>query len=434
MVTDLSKKLWFAYVVALFVWGLCAYVQLGKYQYQGELFAYRRDEGPYTNDFVNLYSAGQLARTCLTGTKVDVYDIKVQEASVRELTKPVVPELPFYFQYPPYTFVLALPLVFLPILGAWLAWDIIGLGLSAAALWMVTRETFESPFKRVFAMTGIFSAMPMWVSVWLGQPALFACAGITMFFLAVRDRRPYLAALCTIPVLVKMQYLPLIGLIGLIMLGVPYALTVAGILAVLVLLSVAVLGADNVRAFPHALSQETATAVSGVAAEVMQNLRGFLTLVLPQSPDIVRTVSIVAYLVATVALAYLWFSMKRREILENKDAFAYAASITTLMMLITSLHTHRQDYILLAAPCIWLYMLHTKYGSPWAGKIARILLVSFPFCSWLYFILHPLFAMIYIQAFFAWAVALFAVSIINLRSPVDALPRSEKIPPPPAPG
>lgn len=299
---------------------------------------------------------------------------------------------------------------------------------------MVTRETFQTPFKRVFAMTGIFSAMPMWLSVWLGQPALFACAGLTMFFLAVRDRRPYLAALCTIPVLVKMQYLPLIGLIGLIMLGVPYALTVAGILSVLVLVAVAVLGADNVMAFPHALSQETATSVSGVAAEVMQNLRGFLTLVLPQSPDIVRIVSIVAYVVATIALAYMWLSMKRKGLLENKDAFVYAASITTLMMLMTSLHTHRQDYILLAAPCIWLYMLHMKYGTPRLGKIGRVLLVSFPFCSWLYFILHPLFVMIYIQAFFTWALALFAVSVMNLRSPVDALPRSEKSPPPPAPG
>lgn len=426
MASDLPNKLWFAYLVALVVWGLLAYVELGKYQMRGELFAHNQNDRPYISDFVNMYSAATLARRCVQGEKVPVYDIQVQEASVKELTKPVVAELPFYFQYPPYTFALALPLSLVPILYAWLCWNVLGLGLSAWALWAVAKDTFKTPFTRTFAMVGVFSSMPAWVSVWLGQPSLFACAGVTGFFLCLWRKRPYLAAVCTIPVLVKMQYLPVIGLIGAITLGVPYVLTVGALLGALLVLAVAVLGIDNVSAFPHALSQETASAVSGVAAEVMQNLRGFLTLVLPQSPDVVRVVCLIAYAAGTIAIAYMWYSMKRKGTLKTFDGVAFAASMTTLVMLMTSVHTHRQDYLLTAAPCIWLYMLAKKFSDRKGTRAVRILIVSFPFASWLYFILHPLLVMIYIQPFFFWALTLAAISFLSLRSHVGASTESEE--------
>jgi hypothetical protein len=433
MVSDLSKKLWFAYVVALLVWGLLAYVELGKYQVKGTLFAHTLNDRPYINDFVNMYSAARLASRCVAGEKVDVYDIKVQESSVGELIKPVVAELPFYFQYPPYAFALALPLSGLPMLYAWLAWDVVGVGLSSAALWAVAKQAFDTPFKRAFAMIAFLASFPAWISVWLGQPALFAGAGLTGFFLAVNARRPYLAALCTVPILVKMQYLPAIGLIGAITLGIPYALTVAVILIALVLLAVAVLGTANVIAFPQALSQETASAVSGVAAEVMQNLRGELTLLIPQFPDAIRILSLGVYLVATIWLAYMWFSMQRRGLLSSREGFWFAASVTTLIMLMTSVHTHRQDYLLMAAPCIWLYSLAAEWGDGKAAFWVRILVVSFPLASWLFYILHALLMLVHIpvQLFFLWALCLYAATLVSLRSRVDASRESKESPPQP---
>lgn len=424
--SDLTKKLWFAYITALAVWGLCGFGLLGKWQYEGTLFARRIDNKPYTNDFVNMYSAALLARQCLTGpTKPDVYDINVQAASVAELTKPIIPELPFYFQYPPYAFVLALPLSVMPMFPSWLAWDLTGLGLSAWALWMVAKQCFQTPFRRTFAMVAAFGSFPAWMSAQLGQPALFACAGVTGFFLCVFAKRPYLAALCTIPVMVKIQYLPVVGLIGTLMLGLPYALATAAILLTLVLWAVAILGPANVMDFPHALSQETTTAVSGVAAEMMQNLRGELTLLMPQSPDVVKIVSFSVWLLTTVALSFIWFSMKRKGLFVRRETLFFAAAMTTLAMLMTSVHTHTQDYWLTAAPCMWLYMLNTQWSAGRPAKAARVLVVSFPFVSWIFFMVQPLVAhFLFIQPFLWWNVALFVLSFLNLRRHLCASPES----------
>lgn len=429
--SDLTKKLWFAYITALAVWGLLAFVELGKYQMRGTLLAANIDGHPYVNDFCNLYSAAKLARICAEGNQVEVYDVKVQEASVREITKPVVAELPFYFQYPPYAFVFAYPLSFLPTLGAWLSWDLVGLGLSCLALWIVARESLDTPFRRVFAMVAFLASFPCWLSVWLGQPGLFACAGLTGFYLCLLSRRPYLAAVCTVPLMVKIQYLPVVGLIGTIALGLPYALTTAAILVGLIGVAALLIGLPNVMAFPHALFLETSAAVSGVAAEAMQNLRGQLTLLIPQA-DLIKTISMVAYLVATAWIVYMWFSLRREKLLIQRTAITYAASMTTLLMLMTSVHTHRQDYILVVAPCIWLHVMHSRFDSDSArAKWARRLIVSFPLISWAFYIIQsllnlPMVRLNFIQPFLWWALALFVLSYLNLRPHACALPKSKE--------
>ncbi|MFN8656809.1 MAG: hypothetical protein U0105_10765, partial [Candidatus Obscuribacterales bacterium] len=116
-------------------------------------------------------------------------------------------------------------------------------------------------------------------------------------------------------------------------------------------------------------------------------------------------------------------SMKRKRLFERRQTLFFAAAMTTLAMLMTSVHTHTQDYWLTAAPCMWLYMLNSQRSAGKLAKAARVLVVSFPFVSWVFFMVQPLVAhFLFIQPFLWWNVALFALSYLNLRSHVCASP------------
>ncbi|MBK9769818.1 MAG: hypothetical protein IPP57_03150 [Candidatus Obscuribacter sp.] len=100
-----KERLWVVYFAVLFFWGLQAFIFLGKLHQNGELFAQVIDKKPYVSDFVNVYSAGVLCQRNMQ-KPIDIYDASVQANLQKELLAPIVPEDPFYNQYPPVMFLL----------------------------------------------------------------------------------------------------------------------------------------------------------------------------------------------------------------------------------------------------------------------------------------------------------------------------------------
>ncbi|MBY0357773.1 MAG: DUF2029 domain-containing protein [Candidatus Obscuribacterales bacterium] len=402
----LSDKLNFALISAICLWALFAYLKLGQYAAEGELFARVIDKHVYINDFTNIYNAAILAKRSFT-SDIDIYDINVQSQSLNSLVAPIVPELPFFSHYPPPFFLLTLPLAWLDMQGAWLLWTTTGACFSLIAVRALCLEAGLNRKQTTTSMLLTICSFPAWFSVELGQTSLYFFPLLTLFFLSLKSKRQFMAGFAYALATIKLQYAPLLGIVGLLLGGLRF---VSGTFALLLLLlsgSVALFGWACISGYPQALlTAETSPGVSGIVANFMQNFRGELILLAGSDSSPTRLSAFAFLLVIILFTSWLWY--KKRQSF-NDEAFKIFASLSVLFLLISSPHCHTQDYLAATLPCIWLWQWANK---SWIDSQRKPLLwiktlcVSFPWLSWFFFYLNPLFQLLRLQPFFVWAVLL----------------------------
>ena len=421
------KLVRFALLSALFVWAALAYGQLGIYMQKGILFARVLDGRPYVSDFVNFYSNSLLSAKCLQGEKIKIYDRAVQNESVKKLIAPVVPEQPFYFQYPPYVFLLILPLSVLSMPVAWFCWNVVGVALSVFSLLKLEKimqpdepqgmsEGSSSPGNRhrtvllFIALT--FASFPAWLSLELGQASFYVLGALAFMLYFLKGKKYFLSGIASGFITIKLQYFPFFWIIGLVHGKWRFLAGALSCLAVLLLLSFFVLGADNVLSYPQALfSGETGQAVSGVSSFMMQNWRGQLFLLLKGENAGTLKFVLAAFLLSIIAVLYLNLKKYRDA---GKRSVDVVAALSIMIALMGSVHTHTQDYFLLAVAALllrdWLSDRSTDANISSAaigqGKIIRRSLLLFPALSWLFFYLQPLLMLLAIQPFFIYLLLL----------------------------
>src|SRR5262249_31538379 len=137
---------------------------------------------------------------------------------------------------------------------------------------------------------------------------------------------------------------------------------------VYLIMTVGVLGWDNLLHYPQALKfGEISGEVTGVAPQDQQNLRGQLVALFNNDGSVVHIIVTIVWAVATLGTAYLWWRYSRdlkktdtrsstsaNGIDPNRRKFMILASVTLILQLVTSPHTHRQDYVFMILPSIWL--------------------------------------------------------------------------------
>lgn len=201
--------------------------------------------------------------------------------------------------------------------------------------------------------------------------------------------------------------------------------------------TIGVLGLDNLLRYPQALKfGEISGEVTGVAPESQQNIRGQLVQWFHNDGSAIHAVVIVAWAVATLATAYLWWRYSQQVRLaekagnaadavsadERRKRFMILASITMILQLVTSPHTHKQDYIFITVPAI--YLMYSMVGDFPLGKPAmeglkhpnlllllRYLIIGFPLLSWAFFMYGTVVCQMLqipeiVQPFFIWALAI----------------------------
>ena len=413
---------------AMFTWGFLAFVQIGRYAVEGTLFARVLDGRPYTNDFVSYYNAAVLGRRCFT-EKIDIYNIDIQNESLNRLIAPVVPELPFFLQYPPYFFVLVSPLAFLGMLPAWLVWISTGLFLMFCTYGKLASPSYPQLSKQRLLFALVLSSFPCWLSVQLGQTSLFLFAATASFFCLLEEKRGAFAGAVSGLHMIKLQYYPVIGLVGLIFGRFKFLVGAAGILALLLGLSVFVLGLDNVIHYPQALLKgEAGPGISGVSPHAMQNVRGQLHVLVGGDLPVVRYVSLGALVAGIAFVGWLWGFAREKLCRFELHGFRLLAAVTILIMLVTSPHTHSQDYLLLALPAVMLRpWLDERCAGAGAAhlRFARALLIWWPAASWVMFFLMQLAPLTRVQPFFVWALCLLLPVLVEIvtilrKEPVQA--------------
>jgi hypothetical protein len=395
------------------VWGVNAYVELGRIYKDNELLAATVNNRPRVSDFAVFYNAAKLAHVNFYERKIDVYSPSEQEQSLRTITAPVVAEKPLLAIYPPYFFGMVMPLSAVPAGTAWMIWCTLGAISLLLTLYFITKsDQFKSPFVRYFAFLGVLCCYPAWLSFRLGQVSLFLPAAIAAFWYLLIARRYLLAGIVSGFCMLKVQYLPMLAVVGLIMGRAKY---LGGLLIAMVALfglSIYTLGWDNILSFPGAVHyNETSANAGGVSPEMMQNFRGMLTVILGgETPDI-RMAALAIFVVLCVSITELWWRMRKHGLTEKK--LLKGAAVTTLIMLIASPHTHTQDYLAAAPAAIWLWQA-TANDDRASSLYIRRTIAAFPALSWVFFLLQPVFLFLRIQPYFIWATALVVMTLTVL--------------------
>jgi hypothetical protein len=410
----LKKNCWFGYLCVLLCWSIQAYFTFGQLLLEGKFFACTVDGRPYVCDFAGFYGCAVLAKRCTKGEQLNIYDVNVQSQSINQITAPVIAEAPFWIQYPPWFFTLVLPLSYFPITQAWLIWSFLGAVLVAGSVWLLAFGFHKTSFSRVFVMAAVFASYPTWLCFRLGQPALLNFAGLTLFWWLLGRSKFFSAGLSAGILAVKLQYLPLALIVGLIRGRLRFLLGLLSISATLLVLGILTVGWSNIISYPNLLlSRESGQNVSGVTPELMQNFRGALVLITNADDQLVR-IAVIGFLLLVIfsgAALFLRPPTKARSI--ERD-FKIKASICSLLMLIASPHTHVQDYLVATIPALWLWQVISGRSAP----LLRTLILAFPVMSWLFYFLRPLFMLAHIQPFFIWALLVIFLAIKELRRPI----------------
>lgn len=410
-----KERLWVVYFAVLFFWGLQAFIFLGKLHQNGELFAQVIDKKPYVSDFVNVYSAGVLCQRNMQ-KPIDIYDANVQANLQKELLAPIVPEDPFYNQYPPVMFLLFYPLSFFTMQGAWIAWAVFSFALISIAICQTVLPLYNSRIKKLIAYTAIMASYPTWLSFRLGQTSLLLMPVMMYFFYLLQKKRYFWSGLVSSLVLLKLQYLPTTVAIGFAMGRLPYLLGFVSGATALSLASLLALGWQNFLAFPQAiLSGESGAKGSGVAPEMMQNLRGVMVLFAGADTRVVHIAAAALGLIAIISIFVVWLRFKRNEKITNDEPairdgrYFMLIALTLFLMLITSVHTHTQDYVLaVVASSMCFYVTYERHlpqsmaDSPLSKWTLRLAL-AFPVVSWLCFFAMPFLQLLKIQTFAFYA-------------------------------
>lgn len=379
-----KRLAWFAFCVTVFTYAFLAYLKLLDYFHEGTLFAFVKDGHPYVKDFCNTYNGALLAERCLH-SPINIYDPVIQDQSLREVIKPVVPELPFYLQYPPCYFALVLPLSLFPLSQAWTAWVLTATVLIFISTPLLLQGSrFTSRKARLMAVLAVMSSFPTWFSYSLGQTTLYTYPAVVYLLTRLLVGKGFSSGLAGVWAFVKLQYAPVLVLAGLSTGKMRFLAGAATACLFLVALSVAILGVDNVLIYPHVLlGGETGTDVSGVSAESMQNLRGQLTLLMVPSQFLFKMV-LAGFALGLLFTAWLWLKVYPRKA-PTPRRFQIFAALSLLIALTVSPHTHVQDYMLAVMSAVWIWINYESTGGPRA-KWLCFLCVSFIPYGWITFI------------------------------------------------
>jgi hypothetical protein len=389
-------------------WAANAYGLVVTWFQDKQLLAQVQGGHPYVCDFVINYMAGQLSLACMHG-HVNIYDPNLERGYVDAIIAPVKQEATFYAENPPSFFLFNTPLGLTDPHTAWICFCSLSIVLIVASLYLLSLTPKSTKLDWAGIVVATLCSFPAWICVRLGQFALVFFSAAICCFWSLERKKYVLAGLLAGILTTKLQYLPMIGLIGLSVGGYRYFFSSLLSVAIVVILSGLQLGWHNVIGYPKALAfADTSKEVVGAAPEQMQNLRGLLVQLTGTDSGAVHNLSWAIFIAAVIFVAFLWFRPYKR-VQENPYAFRAYAALTIVIMLVFSPHTHVQDYILMTMPAVWLWQIPLPQADEKLALKKVLILLLCPL-SWILFLFKllpfvkiPPFALV--GLFFGWYVA-----------------------------
>ena len=452
---QLTNKLWFMYISGLIMWLVLVYSNTVMAYLGGALLCYEFKGVVYTADFLLYYNDAVMSWQCLQ-EKINVWDPQLQNAYMQKIVPDIELKKIFYSQYPPYLMVLVMPLSLVSLNQAFAAFEILGMVGIIFSVYSLLSTTLQGKFERFFAYVGVIASYPAWLCFRLGQIGLVIFPAMMWYWIALDRKYWFRAGLLGGFCMLKLQYAPILFITGCLLGGIRFAAGFALMGFVYLLGSIAVLGLDNVLRYPEALKMGEISGgiIAGVSPEAQQNLRGQLVVLLGNDGQIVHLIVVAVWGVVTLFTAWLWWRFRTTSPKLSDDdrrrKFMILASITMMLQLVSSPHTHRQDYLFVCLPAIWL--MFNVVGSYPLGPpampgvknknlilVIRYMLLGFPILSWIFFTapsvcvtIHEKFGITVpqppLQPFFLWAIIFLIVLGLLLKDSSSAETLSAPLP------
>jgi hypothetical protein len=327
-------------------------------------------------DFVKLYAG---AKIIAGGQGHMVYDSAVQAQWMNECAAPAHYNVLKYIQYPPYDFILATPLMVLPLVSSFATWTIATMLIGFAGMYYLRRVTGKSLTAIEASTLALLYAGSLFSfnSIILGQTAWLMLGIVCVFFGALIQKKEILCGLAIAVSTIKPQFLLLLAP-PLLIKKMWKAIAVAAVLEIILLaLGVGSVGWDNVVKYPQILAHAESD-LFGRDNERMVSVRGVTSALFGGSAGFLISAGSVAIAVALL----IWFWWKA----DNREAQLRAVSLSVLVFLIFSPHSFLYDCLILSIPTI-LLMRETSLSNalalqPLGKKAWCVFLLLVPVLSW----------------------------------------------------
>jgi hypothetical protein len=358
-------------------------------------------------DFNAFYNAGLLCRNYFEhGTPF--YDVATQMTSLATVIAPQKSDVMMLSVNPPHYFLLCEPLTYFSVYNAWLIWSAISVLCLIGGLYLLDLKQLPNRYEQVCCWIGCFSASTTFSTIRHGQNSLMLLAATLVFWRLLEARKFFLAGLSIALCMFKPQYLPVLCTVGLTVGRLRFVL--GAIVAVLGVgtVSCAAFGWNIFKSWLDFIQLKDS---HPDFAYMMQSIRGELTIWMGGRDDAVGTIASAVILgLAVVFVAWLWYRYRHQG--QEIFLFRLLAALTTCVMLFCSPHTQINDYVLFYIACVWIWMyLRHKQSTGMTPAFLKVLIVAYPYVSWVMLVIHSLFLVARIQPFLAWNLAIFILSL-----------------------
>lgn len=348
---------------------------------KGELLVNWKNGNLEFADFILYYMSGQLA----SGKDAhSIYDPAMQLKYFNQLISPGTVPKPFFMQSVPFTFVLVIPLILLPMAQSYIAWFVVTTVFGAVTAFLWYRLFGSGTISSLIAICSTAASYPAMIGMRMGQQCWNIMGLVSLYFFSLYKRwdflcgfllsiisfKPHYALFCALPPLFNRRWKVI----------VVAALTEVSLLV----MAGCFVGFENVLNYPAiVLHADSTSDFFGVNPHKMISMRLLCTLFLPEK--IAMSSGFLIMLLGLLALSAIWFWTIKGGF---KTAWEqrWALVLTVLLCIVASPHTHSYDLAMLA-PCAFTIIAREGRGSDESKTLVfrawRLILIVYPLLTWL---------------------------------------------------
>lgn len=335
-------------------------------------------------DCTPFYAIGMLNLERLVDrTNIDIYEPLLLSQSVQRTIAPESGLELYTIQYPPAMLFLFTAAATLPYSEAWRVWYACSVCFTIAMYCAVAWRNIRTPIGWSVGLGLTLLSFPSLFLLGSGQTSALESLAIASTFLLLRGERHSLAAIPAAISLLKLQFCPIVLIPGFFWGRTRFIVSFTIVVLLAAIASTLFVGWENVLSYIRTLylNEVTRDYTGFNDLFMMSNLRGALA-VLTGNNSLASAASVIVSVFSCVTIAFLWFSLGKDRRNESMR-FELLASITIIVLLLTSIHCYVYDYILIAVPCVWLYQWCRRQGSGFTKVAIQItILLASPFLWW----------------------------------------------------
>lgn len=369
------------YFATILLIGVFSYSEIAK-RASNKMLAYSSANGNlYLSDFLYFHTTGKMA---LSADRANVYEASSINRNLPEEVKEQGSHSDFILIAMPYFIVLMSPWSFLDVHLAMICWNMVSLAALLFAIVLILRNLRKSD--SIISIAGfcavILACQPAWFNVFIGHACFFQFLFLALFLIFFKKDKPLIAAFSLALASYKPQFvLPL--LVPILAHKKYKLLALTAFFGFLfVLLSTCVLGLETVLSVPGKIAHWESE--HGDFSAHMIGLLSLMEIVIPHK--IAYYVACIIYLGAIITTYFYW-----RKTNFQSESYLYAGACAVLIGLVLSPHAQGYDAVLSGiAACLLMPtngFAGFKNNLSIKEKILFSLFVTYPFLSWVYFLL-----------------------------------------------